>query len=117
MMKRMLVLTLGSAALSAAVVSNAYYRKQQFYPTVVYLLNSSRSMGVRTDKEVLQLDTQQIRYTCTRHTGSMPACMNECSPVIAMGCKGQSVCLLVYECLFYALTCLLPVWSLLVWSQ
>ena len=52
-MMRMLVLAMGSTALSAAVVSNAYYKKQQFYPTVVYLLNSSRSMGVRAKGEVL----------------------------------------------------------------
>ena len=43
----MLILTLGTALLSAVVISNAYFKKQQFYPTVVYLLNSSRSLGVR----------------------------------------------------------------------
>ena len=32
--------------LTTLVVSNAYYKKKQFYPTVVYLLNSNRSLGV-----------------------------------------------------------------------
>lgn len=47
-MMRMLILTLGTTLLSAVVISNAYFKKQQFYPTVVYLLNSSRSLGVRS---------------------------------------------------------------------
>ena len=32
--------------LTTLVVSNAYYKKKQFYPTMVYLLNSNRSLGV-----------------------------------------------------------------------
>ena len=44
---RVLALTLAATAVSAIVVSNAYLKKQQFYPTVVYLINSNRSMGVR----------------------------------------------------------------------
>ena len=43
---RVLLLALGTTALTALVVSNAYYKKEQFYPTLVYLLNSNRSLGV-----------------------------------------------------------------------
>lgn len=43
---RVLVLTVLTSVLTALVVSNAYYKKKQFYPTVVYLLNSNRSLGV-----------------------------------------------------------------------
>ena len=45
-MKKMLLLTLGTSVLSALVISNAYATKQQFYTTVVYLLNSNRTLGV-----------------------------------------------------------------------
>lgn len=43
---RMLVVTVFSTFLSALVISNAYVEKKQFYPTVVYLLSSNRSLGV-----------------------------------------------------------------------
>lgn len=43
---RVLLLTLVTSVLTTLVVSNAYYKKKQFYPTVVYLLNSNRSLGV-----------------------------------------------------------------------
>lgn len=43
---RMLVITLLSTSLSALVISNAYMEKKQFYPTMVYLLTSNRSLGV-----------------------------------------------------------------------
>ncbi len=43
---RVLLLTLGATALTSLVVSNAYLKKEQFYPTVVYLLNSNRSLCV-----------------------------------------------------------------------
>ena len=43
---RVLLLTTAVAAVSASVVMNAYLKKKQFYPTVVYLVNSNRSMGV-----------------------------------------------------------------------
>lgn len=46
-MKRMLLVTLGTSVLSVLVISNAYVQKQQFYSTVVYLLNSNRTLGVR----------------------------------------------------------------------
>ena len=42
----MLALTVLTSMLTTLVVSNAYYKKRQFYPTVVYLLNSNRSLGV-----------------------------------------------------------------------
>ena len=35
-----------STFLSGLVISNAYMEKKQFYPTVVYLLSSNRSLGV-----------------------------------------------------------------------
>lgn len=44
---RMLVITGALTAISAGVIWNAYEKKQQFYPTVVYLMNSNRAMGVR----------------------------------------------------------------------
>ena len=43
---KMLALTICSTALSAVVIGNAYAEKKQFYPTVVYLLNSNRSLCV-----------------------------------------------------------------------
>ncbi|XP_019625586.1 PREDICTED: E3 ubiquitin-protein ligase synoviolin-like [Branchiostoma belcheri] len=43
---RAVVLTLGSLCLTAAVIGNAYYQKQQFYPSVVYLTKSNPSMAV-----------------------------------------------------------------------
>lgn len=43
---RLLLLALGSTALTTLVVSNAYFKKEQFYPTVVYLLSSNRSLCV-----------------------------------------------------------------------
>ena len=43
---RMLFLTLATAVVSFGVVMNAYSKKHQFYPTVVYLMNSSRSLSV-----------------------------------------------------------------------
>ena len=43
---KVLMVTLLTSTLTALVVSNAYYKKKQFYPTVVYLLNSNRSLGV-----------------------------------------------------------------------
>ncbi len=46
-MMKLLLLTLGTTLLTATVFSNAYYKKQQFYPTMVYLLNSNRAIGVR----------------------------------------------------------------------
>ena len=39
-------MSLCTTVLSALVVSNAYVEKKQFYPTVVYLLGSNRSLGV-----------------------------------------------------------------------
>jgi len=60
-MMRMLILTLGTTLLSAMVISNAYFKKQQFYPTVVYLLNSSRSLGVRSS---LGLGFPSCRVQC-----------------------------------------------------
>lgn len=43
---RVLLFALGTTTLTAVVVGNAYVKKEQFYPTVVYLLNSSRSLCV-----------------------------------------------------------------------
>jgi len=44
-MKALLV-TCGSLALTASVVANAYYQKQQFYPSVVHISKSNTSMAV-----------------------------------------------------------------------
>ena len=35
------LLTLASFALTALVISNAYYQRQQFYPSVVYITKSN----------------------------------------------------------------------------
>lgn len=40
------ILTLGSFVLTGLVVTNAFYQKQQFYPSVVYLTKSNPSMAV-----------------------------------------------------------------------
>ncbi|XP_075043851.1 E3 ubiquitin-protein ligase synoviolin [Mixophyes fleayi] len=45
-MMRTAMMTGASLALTAAVVTHAYYLKHQFYPTVVYLTKSSPSMAV-----------------------------------------------------------------------
>ncbi|KAI1286196.1 E3 ubiquitin-protein ligase synoviolin [Halotydeus destructor] len=44
-MKALLV-TLGSGVLTAAVLTNAFYQKKQFYPSVVYLTKSNPSMAI-----------------------------------------------------------------------
>lgn len=41
-----------SLAMTAAVVSNAYYQKKQFYPSVVYITKSNPCMAVRRRKGV-----------------------------------------------------------------
>ncbi len=43
---RMLFLTLATMVVSVAVVMNAYTKKHQFYPTMIYLTKSSRTMSV-----------------------------------------------------------------------
>ncbi|XP_070578843.1 E3 ubiquitin-protein ligase synoviolin B-like [Ptychodera flava] len=43
---RAAVLTLGSLALTGAVIGHAYYQKRQFYPSVVYLTKSNPSMAM-----------------------------------------------------------------------
>ena len=40
-------LTLASVAATSSVVGYAFYKKHQFYPTVVYLTKSSPSLAVR----------------------------------------------------------------------
>ena len=40
------VMTAGSILLSFCVLTNAYYQKKQFYPSVVYITKSSPSMAV-----------------------------------------------------------------------
>jgi E3 ubiquitin-protein ligase synoviolin len=45
-MKPMVLVTLATSALTALVVGNAYSQKRQFYTTLVYLLNSNRTLGV-----------------------------------------------------------------------
>ena len=44
--KKTLLVALSSTLLTMVVVSNAFYQKKQFYPSVVYLVRSSPSMGV-----------------------------------------------------------------------
>ncbi len=41
-----LLLTVGSLALTAGVIANAYMQKKQFYPSVVYITKSNPSMAV-----------------------------------------------------------------------
>lgn len=43
---KLFLLTCGSFALTAAVVGNAFYQKNQFYPSVVYITKSNPSMAV-----------------------------------------------------------------------
>lgn len=43
---RMMLVMVFSTFLSGLIISNAYVEKKQFYPTVVYLLSSNRSLGV-----------------------------------------------------------------------
>ena len=44
---RMLMLTLATSVVTAGVIMNVYSKKKQFYPSVTYLLKSSRCMSVR----------------------------------------------------------------------
>lgn len=44
--RKTLLVALSSTFLTLVVVSNAFYQKKQFYPSVVYLVRSSPSMGV-----------------------------------------------------------------------
>ena len=81
---RTLVISGALTALSAAVVWNAYEKKQQFYPTVVYLMNSNRAMGVRIGCHVSALP--RLHSPCApRRTGavsrSFPDGMDGCSDV------------------------------------
>ena len=46
MKMKYLVATVGSFVLTTAVITNAYYQKKQFYPSVVYITKSSPSMAV-----------------------------------------------------------------------
>jgi hypothetical protein len=41
------LLSIGSVALTSLVIGNAYYQKQQFYPSVVYITKSNPSLAVR----------------------------------------------------------------------
>lgn len=43
---RSLLMTMGSLALTTLVVCNAWYQRQQFYPSVVYITKSNPSMAV-----------------------------------------------------------------------
>ena len=43
---RAVLLTAASFALTAAVIGNAYFQKNQFYPSVVYITKSNPSMAV-----------------------------------------------------------------------
>lgn len=44
-----------SLAMTAAVISNAYYQKKQFYPSVVYITKSNPSMAVSKKMQLLVL--------------------------------------------------------------
>ena len=43
---RLTLITLGTTLVSMAVVGNAFYQKQQFYPSIVFLTKSSPSVAV-----------------------------------------------------------------------
>lgn len=43
---RAALITIGSIALTASVIGNAYFQKKQFYPSVVYITKSNPSMAV-----------------------------------------------------------------------
>jgi len=45
---KLFLVTSASFALTATVVGNAFYQKQQFYPSVVYITKSNPSMAVNT---------------------------------------------------------------------
>lgn len=44
---RLTLVTLGVTLASVAVVSNAFYQKKQFYPSIVFLTKSNPSVAVR----------------------------------------------------------------------
>ena len=60
MKMRAFLITVGSIALTASVIANAYYQKQQFYPSVVYITKSNTSMAVRCQPGCLSAG-QQLR--------------------------------------------------------
>ncbi len=47
-------LILLSFLLTFVVITNAFYTKRQFYPSVVYLTKSSTSLGVKISMTVLK---------------------------------------------------------------
>ena len=49
MKMKALLLTVGSFALTAGVIGNAYLQKKQFYPSVVFITKSSPSMAVSVE--------------------------------------------------------------------
>ena len=44
---RLLLIALGSAVMTFAVIANAFIQKSQFYPAAVYITKSNPSMAVR----------------------------------------------------------------------
>ena len=45
------LLSVGSVVLTSLVIGNAYYQKQQFYPSVVYITKSNPSLAVGSPVE------------------------------------------------------------------
>lgn len=52
---RALGVSIISLTLTAAVISNAYYQKKQFYPSVVYITKTNASMAVSKYNNALKL--------------------------------------------------------------
>ena len=48
------LLTAGSIVLTALVIGNAYYQRQQFYPSIVYITKSNPSLAVSIGNKVLE---------------------------------------------------------------
>lgn len=60
-----------SGVLSSLVITNAYYQKQQFYPSVVYITKSNASMGVSFSVRILKFDMFNKQKFNQTHTDNI----------------------------------------------
>ncbi len=87
---RLVVVTVLSTLLSALVVSNAYMEKKQFYPTVVYLLTSNRSLGVMYLQGFVMV-WFLCKFLKTMFFGTLRAAEVEVRPAVTLyhSCRGR----------------------------
>lgn len=89
-MRALLGISAISVAMTAAVVSNAYYQKMQFYPSVVYITKSKPSMAVRKIRMKKGLkNLYLISYLCSLLSGDLHSIVGVGSDVGETDAKGM----------------------------